>query len=200
VRTNVVTPPGVRRLHWVVDVDAELIARVRGGDARAFDALVGRHAEVCWRFAFRLLGHRADAEDAVQDTWLRASRALSRYHEQSQFRSWLFQILVNECRRVQERRARERMRLADDPDALRTVSAKPAQADLHDALQRGLARLDLAQREAVLLKYGEGLEYEEISRLTGCSVSALKMRVLRGRETLRQFFEAEGVHEGGFDE
>ena len=183
-----------------MDVDAELIARVRCGDERAFDALVGRHAEACWRFAFRLLGHRADAEDVVQDTWLRASRALSRYTEQAHFRSWLFQILVNECRRVQERRARERMRLTDDPDVLRTVAAKAAQADLHDALQRGLARLDPTQREAVLLKYGEGLEYEEIARLTGCSVSALKMRVLRGRETLRQFFEAEGVHEGVFDE
>ena len=183
-----------------MDVDAELIARVRGGDARAFDTLVGRHAEACWRFAFRLLGHRADAEDAMQETWLRATRALSRYHERFQFRSWLFQILVNECRRVQERRARERMRLTDDPSVLRTISARPAQADLHDALQRGLARLDLAQREALLLKYGEGLEYEEMARLTGCSVSALKMRVARGRETLRQFFEAEGVHESEFHE
>jgi RNA polymerase sigma-70 factor (ECF subfamily) len=183
-----------------VDVDAELIARVRGGDARAFDALVGRHAEACWRFAFRLLGHRADAEDAMQDTWLRASRALSRYREQSQFRSWLFQILVNECRRVQERRARERLRVTDDPNVWQTISVKPEHSDLHDALQRGLARLDRAQREAVLLKYGEGLEYEEMAHLTGSSVSALKMRVLRGREILRHFFEAEELHEGGFDD
>jgi RNA polymerase sigma-70 factor (ECF subfamily) len=176
-----------------VDDDAELLDRVRRGDVGAFDALVGRHADACWRFAFRMLGHRADAEDVVQDTWLRVCRALPRYSERERFRSWLFQILVNECRTVRERRGRERHRVVDDPHAWRTAAARPEQADLHDALQRGLDRLDADQREAVLLKFGEGLDYDEMARTTGCSVPALKMRVLRGRQTLRHFFEAEGL-------
>ena len=195
-----VTPAGDRQLHEVVNVDTELIARVRTGDAAAFDALVGRHADACWRFAFRLLGHRADAEDAVQECWLRVCRALPRYRERAQFKSWLFQILVNECRTVRERRAREHRRIIDDPGVLDGLSARGPRADLHDALQRGLERLDAGQREAVLLKYGEGLEYEEMTRITGVSVSALKMRVLRGRQSLRLFFEAEGLRASISDE
>jgi RNA polymerase sigma-70 factor, ECF subfamily len=184
----------------MVNLDSDLIARVRQGDVAAFDALVGRHADACWRFAFRLLGHRADAEDAVQESWLRVCRALPRYREQSQFKSWLFQILVNECRTARERRSRERRRIIDDPTALQLASAGADHADLHDALQRGLGRLDADQREAVLLKLGEGLEYDEMARITGSSVSALKMRVLRGRQALRSFFEAEGLREGVFDD
>jgi RNA polymerase sigma-70 factor (ECF subfamily) len=183
-----------------VDDDAELVARARRGDAGAFDALVGRHADACWRFAFRMLGHRADAEDVVQDAWLRVCRALPRYGERDQFRSWLFQILVNECRTARERRGRERGRVVDDPRAWGTATARPGQSDLHDALQRGLDRLDADQREAVLLKYGVGLDYDEMARMTGSSVSALKMRVLRGRQTLRHFFEAEGLRASVFDD
>ena len=78
--------------------DAQLVARTRAGDPAAFEELVARHHAACLRYAAHLLGDRTEAEDVVQETWVRAYRSLGRYEERSQFRSWLFRILVNRCR------------------------------------------------------------------------------------------------------
>lgn len=75
--------------------DAELVRRSRGGDPAAFEALVDRHYPACLRYAFRMLGDRMDAEEAVQDAFVRAHRALWRYRERDQFRAWLLRILAN---------------------------------------------------------------------------------------------------------
>jgi len=167
--------------------DSSLAARARSGDRAAFDALVERHYSACTRLAWRLLGRRHDAEDAVQEAFLRAWRAIGRYEEQRCFRAWLFRILINRCRtsgaRWSRLQAREGADLTDAEDA---VAANDDTAhELHDALQVALATLDPSSRELVLLKYGEGLGYETLSAILESSVSALKMRLLRARERLR---------------
>lgn len=167
--------------------DGEFVRRVLGGDARAFELLVDRHYAVCLRFADRLIGNRADAEEAVQDTFVRAYRALGRYRDENRFRSWLFRILVNRCR-TQARRAARRQRI----DALQSERfgtpvhepARVADDELSPLLRSALASLPTAQREAVLLKHVEELSYEEMAVITGARISALKMRVKRGLETL----------------
>jgi RNA polymerase sigma-70 factor, ECF subfamily len=168
--------------------DAELVARTRAGEPDAFGELVGRYYDACWRFAYHMLGERADAEDVVQDTFLRAYLAIGRYDERDQFRGWLFRILTNLCRNAQTSRGRRVRRFVQDDLALDQAPAPLAAASdgVEDvALLRALSQIEPQQREALLLKYAEGLEYGEISAMTGVGESALKMRVKRGSERLR---------------
>ncbi|MDQ8171559.1 MAG: RNA polymerase sigma factor [Gemmatimonadota bacterium] len=168
--------------------DAELVVRTRSGDPDAFGTLVSRYYDACWRFAYHMLGERADAEDVVQDAFLRAYLAIGRYDERDQFRGWLFRILTNQCRNALTARGRRTRRFIQDEMALETAPAPPTglPVGVEDAvLRRALGQLDPLQREALLLKYAEGLEYGEMSAMTGAGESALKMRVKRGSERLR---------------
>jgi RNA polymerase sigma-70 factor (ECF subfamily) len=167
--------------------DATLVRQVLGGDTAAFTALVDRHAAACTRFAIRMLGNREDAEDATQESFLRAYRSLARYEERQAFRTWLFQILVNRCRTAAVRRQRrQRMFLVDD-GALAAASVRPAadSTELRAEIQRALEALDPDQREAFLLKHVEQLSYEEMAAITGAGVSALKMRVKRACDRMQ---------------
>ncbi len=171
--------------------DAELVARVLEGEGEAFSVLVDRYYEPCGRYAQRLLGNREDAEDALQEAFLRAYRALARYHERDAFKGWLFRIVVNQCRTVSLRRRRHGQRFVTDDEAVgrHPVAGAEDGIVLSDALQTSLEAIDPLQREAFLLKYGEGFEYREMAQMTGASVSALKMRVKRACETLRPRLE-----------
>ena len=176
--------------------DAELVALTRAGDANAFGMLVSRYHDSCWRFAFHMLGERADADDVVQDSFLRAYLAIGRYDERDQFRGWLFRILTNQCRNFITSRGRRTRRFVQDEVAIESAPAPQTglQLGIEDAvLARALAQLDPLQREALLLKYAEGLEYTDMSRMTGVGESALKMRVKRGSERLRALL---GDHHG----
>lgn len=170
--------------------DAALVARARSGDVEAFGHLVDRYYDDCTRFARRMLGNRHDAEDALQEAFVNAYQALSRYHERDAFRGWIYRIVLNECRRLAARRWRSERRLVHDDVTLeRLPGREDGAADLRDQLQLSLARLEPILREALLLKYGEGLEYAEMARLTGASIPALKMRVKRARDQMRPLLE-----------
>jgi RNA polymerase sigma-70 factor (ECF subfamily) len=173
--------------------DASLVARVLEGDVAAFTEIVHRHFRDCTRFAVRMLGDRHDAEDAIQETFLSAYTALGRYREQQTFRAWLFRILINRCRSVARQRRRRWMRFVTNGDVPEVPGALTPEPDpgLRDALQSALDTLDPKLREAFLLKYGEGMEYQEISVLTGVGISALKMRVQRACQAMRPGLEAE---------
>lgn len=177
----------------LVPTDAALVVRTLDGDAGAFRQLVDRHYGSCARYAARMLGRREDAEDAVQETFVRIHRALGSYDERQVFRAWLWRVLVNQCRSLARSRGRrERWQAADlDGDARRVTSgaSSEADADLRDALQVALDGLEPLLREALLLRYGEELQYEEMARVTGAGVSALKMRVKRARDTVRPRLE-----------
>jgi RNA polymerase sigma-70 factor, ECF subfamily len=167
--------------------DAMLVRRVLAGDAAAFTTLVDRHAEACLRFATRMLGDRADAEDATQEALLRAYRALGRYEERETFRTWLFTILVNRCRTAAARRARRARLVVADDDALgaASVGSGASAAEWRAEIDRAIDALEAEQREAFLLKHVEQLSYEEMAAVTGAGVSALKMRVKRACERLQ---------------
>jgi RNA polymerase sigma-70 factor, ECF subfamily len=180
--------------------DADAIGRVLGGDVEAFAILVDRHRDRMFRFAVRMLGNREDAEDAVQEAFVRAFRALANCEDRARFDGWLFRILVNRCRTRGARRRRYDAAFVADPVALdravAPVTALPA--DGHDAgVAAALASLPAEQREAFLLKYVEELSYEEMAAATGAGVSALKMRVKRAGARLRELLaEKEGTHVG----
>jgi len=168
--------------------DALLVDRARAGDSGAFAALVDRHYADCLRYATRMLGNAADAEEAVQDAFVRAHRALPRYDDRGAMRAWLLGILVNRCRTLGAKLARRRRCLALVGREPRAVAAGPAvDGDGWGAeVDRALQALSAPLREAFLLKYVEELSYEEMAELTGAGVSALKMRVKRACEQLRE--------------
>jgi RNA polymerase sigma-70 factor (ECF subfamily) len=166
---------------------AALIARAKRGDALAFGELVNVYYQRCLRFALNMLGNREDAEEVVQDTFVRVHRALDRYDESQRFEPWLFRILANRCRtmRARERRHSRFLSYGDAPDH-HASTPNPENGSLwRDELHRAIALLPKEQREAFLLRHVEGLGYEDISAATGDGVSALKMRVKRACDFLR---------------
>ena len=137
-----------------------------------------------------MLRHPDDAEDMVQETFVRLYRALPRYEERQRFESWLFQILGNCCRTANASRHREHVRIVDDEKALEAVASadEPGARFDHewaDDVRRALADVPEYNREIFLLHYIEGFSYDEIERMTGVRQSALKMRVKRACDTLR---------------
>jgi RNA polymerase sigma-70 factor (ECF subfamily) len=167
--------------------DAEVVRQVLNGDSELFAVLVSRYSERYVRYATQMLGSREDAEEALQDAFVRAYRSLKNCEEPERFGAWLFQILINRARTAGARRGRrERTFVRDDIALMTAASEHPAdQSDLREEIYRALDLLDAEQREAFLLKHVEGLSYEEISEMTGAGVSALKMRVKRACDRLK---------------
>ena len=190
-RRDDVTPLVSSGYNDVVTTDADLVNAAQRGDVSAFAALVDRHTPVCVRYATRMLGNREDAEDVAQEAFVRAHRALERYDGSVAFRTWLMTILVNRCRTALGVRHRRDAWLVADDDLIARAAVPPQDdgAALRDAIERALTRLDAAQREAFLLKHVEQLSYDEMARITGVGVSALKMRVQRACERLQVLLE-----------
>lgn len=175
--------------------DEELIARVLAGNTDAYALIVARYRERGARYAMRMLGNREDAEEALQDTFVRAFRALGRCKDPQHFDRWLFRILLNRCRSAGARWSRYRRRFSDTPAAEPEQKATDDGLAWRDAIGRALAQLDPRVREAFLLKHVEDLSYEEMATLTGVRVSALKMRVKRACVQLRMRLEEAPHHE-----
>lgn len=174
------------------DRDAAIIRRVRGGDVEAFSGIVERYHGRCLRYALRMLGNMADAEDVIQDSFVRAFRALPTYDERGTFAPWLFRIVVNRCRSAGAARQRRRDRFVPfQPERFEEpMEGDPAAAALWRRLVgEALKRLPTPQREAFLLKHVEELSYEEMEQVTGASESALKMRVKRARAALQDILK-----------
>ncbi|HMI48705.1 MAG TPA: RNA polymerase sigma factor [Gemmatimonadaceae bacterium] len=177
--------------------DAELIAEVLAGNIDAFAGLVRRHQDTCARFAVRMLGSRVDADDVLQSAFMRAFRGLRGCKDPEHFGGWLYRIVVNECRTYASRQRRREQKFPSSAAAIDGAVApgpEEADADVGGHIERALGTLPSDQREAFLLKHVEEFTYEEIAEKTGVSISALKMRVKRASDTLRELLE--GVYDG----
>src|SRR2546423_1330476 len=183
-------------IHSVGTSDAGLVRRVQAGDTGAYADLVARYRDRLGRYALHMLGNREDAEEVLQDAFVRAYRSLARCDDPERFGAWLYGILVNRCRTAGARAARRARRFVDDPTALETapLAGPGGRTRGGDTGRRGPARPPPAAREAVPPQHGEEVGYEDMARLTGAGVSALKMRVKRAREQLQAMLkEAERV-------
>ncbi len=142
------------------------------------------------RVALRMLGEPSDAQDAVQDSFLRALRAIDRYDPAKPVRAWLLTILINQCRTRYRERKRRRQTFIARPEL---VDEHPSPAregsDEMEHIMAAVTELPPLLREAFVLKYVEELEYHEMSAITGAGISALKMRVKRACESLRPRLE-----------
>jgi RNA polymerase sigma-70 factor (ECF subfamily) len=185
----------IRGITVISMTEEALVARAVEGDVDAYAALAERYYGSCARIARRMLRNDADAEDVVQDTFLRAFRAIHRFDKGRVFRVWLFTILVNPCRTAATSRKRRQFRFSNDEIAIdRASDARPTGViEETSAVTAAVDTLDPLLREAFLLKYVEGLEYAEMATITGAGISALKMRVKRACDALRP--KLEGIYD-----
>jgi RNA polymerase sigma-70 factor (ECF subfamily) len=174
-------------LSEVSQTDAVLVQRALAGDQAAYAELMARHRRRLERYAWFLLGNREDAEEVLQDTFLRAFRGLDRCQEPSRVGIWMFRILVNRCRsRLAKVDLIERGAVADAAFAVAPAERESERGEWREEIERALKELTPDQREAFLLKHVEDFSYQEIESLTGAPASALRMRVLRACEGLRR--------------
>lgn len=176
-----------------VEQDADIVARVRGGDRDAYRLLVERYQDVLYRHALSLLGDADAAADVTQATLVAAYAKLGELREAGSFGGWVYRMCGNRCRDQLKSVRRRDIPLDAAPDALlRSADAADGpmeQRALRAALQAALLELNEEHRAAFLLKHVEERSYDEMSELLGASVSALKMRVHRAREALRSALE-----------
>jgi RNA polymerase sigma-70 factor (ECF subfamily) len=178
--------------------DDALVVATAAGDLEAFRVLVERFAPRVHAFAVRALGSRADADDIVQETFVRAHRAAPRFVPEGRCAAWLFRIAGNLVRQ-EARRRRVRGWFAGTPavsDAALLASlpaprffaadAPLAAGELRAALVRALARLPERQRLAVLLRYFDGLAVRDVAAALGASEHATESLLARGTATLRR--------------
>ncbi|MFN8547868.1 MAG: RNA polymerase sigma factor [Candidatus Eisenbacteria bacterium] len=176
-----------------VMTDEEAIRQVQRGNDDAFSTLVDRYHGSCRRFALRMLDDPTDADEVVQDTFLRAFRALGRYDHRDRFAAWLMRILINRCRTAARRARKHNAPLVPLEAASRVEdqATTPGRSTEGAEIEAAITELRPEQRELFLLRFVERLSYEEIATVTGVGVSALKMRVLRTRDELRRKLRGE---------
>jgi len=164
----------------------ETIQRAQAGDATAFRALYDAHAGRVYALCLRLAGDRQQAEEHVQDVFVRAWERLESFRGESAFSTWLHRLAVNEvlqARRAAGRRA-ARVELADDGGASREAGQRPA-APSSD-LGQAIARLPEGARTVFVLHDVEGYQHDEIAQMTGIAVGTSKAQLFRARRLLRE--------------
>lgn len=170
--------------------DGAVVRAVLAGDVEQYAVLVRRYRDRYARYAFQMLGSMDGAEDAVQDALVRAFDQLAQCREPDNFAGWFFLILRNRC--FAERRRDKRFGGLDgvpEVAAPDTSEAPVERAERMQALQRALSTLTPEQREVFVLKHVEELSYQQIAGRVGTSVAALKMRMHRAYDRLREQLE-----------
>jgi len=172
--------------------DAALSSACQSGDLRAFESLYRLHGSRMKSVARNLLGTTADAEDAVQDTFLKIQRSIASFRGQSSFTTWSFRILINACYDIRRSRARKKEIAHEEPDEATRPEprASTAHPSLRIALERALAQLTRHQRDVFLLYEIEGLRHSEIASVLEISETASKNTLFQAKKTLRQMLEA----------
>ncbi|HUI58564.1 MAG TPA: RNA polymerase sigma factor [Bryobacteraceae bacterium] len=187
---------GMGSLAATLDLDAELMLRVKEGDGASFGLLLEKHRSPVVHFLYRMVQNHAVAEELAQEVFLRVYRSRESYEPTAKFTTWLFRIAthlaLNSLRDGKNERLQERLDDASSDMPVRQVSdTRPSveqrlvhQARL-DEVRRAVAMLPEKQRAAVLMHKYEEMEYSQIAKVLNCSESAVKSLLFRAYETLR---------------
>ncbi|MEW6323464.1 MAG: RNA polymerase sigma factor [Acidobacteriota bacterium] len=179
--------------------DRAAVAAVSAGDSQAFRTLVDRHSRYVRRVAFRMVGNAADADDVVQETFLKAYRQLERFEARADFRTWIHRIAVNSA--IDFIRARRHREVAHDPADLQdgpgdtAVSGAPEperqvlSAEISDHVAAALGGLTAMERAAFMLRHMEGRSIAEICAALGLKPQAAKHSVFRAVKKMRVALE-----------
>jgi RNA polymerase sigma-70 factor (ECF subfamily) len=180
--------------------DGTTIARVRGGDSEAFSVLVEGHSRSVFKLAYRMTGNEQDAEDVVQETFLRAYRQLDKFDNRASFGTWLYRIAANcSLDLIRSRKRRQEMNApaeSEGPELVMTIAAgDPApdrlafSGEIRQLIEPALKLLSAAERTAFVLRHYEGMGIEEIGQALGVESGAAKHSVFRAVQKLRRALE-----------
>ncbi len=171
--------------------DAELAARCRTGDLGGYERLYVLHGARMKNVARNLLNNAIDAEDAVQETFLKVQRSIAGFRGQSSFVTWTYRILINTC--YDARRSRMRKKEVANDDSENSSRPEPrapgAHPSLRMALERALATLTKHQRDVFLLYEVEGFHHAEIAEMLEITETASKNTLFQAKKNLRQMLE-----------
>ncbi|MBI3333072.1 MAG: sigma-70 family RNA polymerase sigma factor [Candidatus Omnitrophica bacterium] len=179
--------------------DGEVIGAILGGDTHRYAELVGKYQSRAWKLAYGLVGNWEEAKDLSQNAFVKAYRNLARFRRSAQFSTWLYRIVVNECKDFFRSKARRPslVPLSPDPEAedpiqfdLADPAGDPSDAaadqELAKRLGAAIGRLAMKQRTAFVLHHLNGMSLEEVSRAMGCRVGTVKAHLFRATEALRR--------------
>jgi RNA polymerase sigma-70 factor (ECF subfamily) len=184
--------------------DESLMLRYRDGDVRAFEVLVTRHRKAVYNFILRFVRDRAQAEDVLQETFLRLIKGAEAYERQARFTTWLYTIARNLCIDAARRGKHRQMASldapagegGDGPSLLERVGDGSAPADrqvigreLSARMQQAIAALPDEQREIFLLRELADLQFNQIAHVVGCPENTVKSRMRYAVEKLREALE-----------
>ena len=172
------------------------------GDADSFNQLILRWERPIYALAYRTIGREEDARDIVQDTFLRAYRALPGFKGQAKFSSWLYRIALNLCRDWIRRQRRtptvsapegvDLMELASEQGPVESIEELVSRREMSRAVAQAMTHLSDEQRTAIILKEYHGLTFQEIADLQGCPLSTVKTRLYQGLSVLRRHLDQSG--------
>ena len=177
-----------------LDTDSALVIKARQGDFDAFEKLFDRHRLLVYRFAYQMTSRRDDAEDIVQEAFVRAYQNLHRYRDEAKFTTWLLRIVTNLCTdqaRMQVRRnALEQQEAAGALDWMTNEESEDPVQNLEAerrkvAIRKALNALPVHHKTVIVLRDLEEREYPEMASILGCTVGGAKLRVLRARRALK---------------
>ena len=187
--------------------EAQFIEKLKRGDAAAFEILVNERSGEIFGLLYRLTENAEEARDLTQETFLRAFQSIAHFRGESDLRTWIYRIAINQARnrwRWWRRRRREATVSIDAPEigggrlglvaTLKSNTIRDPEQDTllserEQALKKALSSLKRVYREAVILRDIEGFAYEEIAATLGISVGTVKSRLARGRQELRRKLE-----------
>ncbi|HEX9764938.1 MAG TPA: sigma-70 family RNA polymerase sigma factor [Candidatus Acidoferrales bacterium] len=185
-------------MDWMEGSDAAIVQQVRSGEPDAFGVLVERHSRSLFRLAYRMTGNESDAEDVVQEAFLRAYRQLRRFEARSSFGTWIYRIGVNcalDLMRSRQRHPEHPLETpADDERPARTElpSSGPSPdrvvfgVQVQERVAAAMHRLTPAERVAFVLRHYEGYSSEEIGRALGVRGNTAKNTLFRAVQKLRE--------------
>lgn len=174
------------------EMDIRAIQRVRQGNRNAFADIVERYNSPIYNLAFRLTGCLADAEDLAQEVFIRVYESLSRFDDSRRFFPWMYTVALNVIRNYQRKKRPIFQHIQADILLAKwlkdTVTPEKNVSDVQQRkiLAQCILKLSTSKKEAVVLRYYQGLTFEEIAEIQSCSISAAKMRVYRGLEKLNR--------------
>jgi len=193
--------PKSRLSNRMTHTDAATVALARDGNSEAFRALVEHHSRAVYRLAHRMTGNASDAEDVVQETFLRAYRQLGRFESRANFGTWIHRIAVNcSIDLIRSRPKREAPQDAPDLDQLgtapvtsRAVDATPERlmlsAEVQQRISSAMGALSQMERAAFVLRHVEGHSIDEISKALGLKTNAAKHSIFRAVKKMRVALE-----------
>lgn len=166
--------------------DELVIERVLNGDVDAFQILVERHQRPLYACAWQVLGNATEAEEALQEALVQAFMKLHRLRERRYFLTWAWRICTTVATKWRVKTRRQRLGFETNQAGGAETPVPSATAERDRAVVAAMGRLPVEQREAVTLRYWEGMDYQEMSRLTGVSEVALYQRVSRALKAMRK--------------